>query len=61
MDANASKDHPLKVARKLDIRGRSSMKKKELVMSAALPAERPTEPAVNLLALARTHYAPDTG
>jgi hypothetical protein len=31
VDANASKDHLLKVARKLDIRGRSSMKKKELV------------------------------
>jgi hypothetical protein len=31
VDANASKDHLLKVARKLDIRGRSSMKKNELV------------------------------
>jgi cation transport regulator ChaB len=31
VDANASKDHLLKVAKKLDISGRSSMKKKELV------------------------------
>ena len=31
MDANASKDHLLKVAKKLDISGRSAMKKGELV------------------------------
>src|SRR3954452_13095257 len=31
VDANASKDHLLEVAKKLDISGRSSMKKKELV------------------------------
>lgn len=31
VDANASKDHLVKVAKQLDIKGRSSMKKKELV------------------------------
>jgi ChaB/Rho termination factor, N-terminal domain len=31
VDANASKDHLLKRAKELDISGRSSMKKKELV------------------------------
>lgn len=31
VDADASKDHLLQVAKKLDISGRSSMKKKELV------------------------------
>lgn len=31
VDANASKEHLLKVARKLDISGRSTMKKKQLV------------------------------
>jgi cation transport regulator ChaB len=31
VDANASKDHLIKVAKKLDISGRSKMKKKELV------------------------------
>jgi len=31
VDANASKDHLLKVAKKLDVSGRSSMKKAELV------------------------------
>lgn len=31
VDANASKDHLLGIAKKLDIRGRSTMKKKELV------------------------------
>ncbi len=31
VDANASKDHLLKLAKKLDISGRSSMKKKQLV------------------------------
>jgi len=31
VDANASKEHLLKVARKLDIPGRSTMKKKQLV------------------------------
>jgi cation transport regulator ChaB len=31
VDANASKDHLLKLAKKLDITGRSAMKKKELV------------------------------
>ena len=31
VDANASKDHLLKLAKKLDISGRASMKKKELV------------------------------
>nr|WP_221382584.1 ChaB family protein [Actinoplanes polyasparticus] len=31
VDANASKDHLLKVAKKLDITGRSTMKKGELV------------------------------
>jgi hypothetical protein len=31
VDANATKDHLLKVARKLDISGRSAMKKKQLV------------------------------
>ncbi|RBY85466.1 ChaB family protein [Blastococcus sp. TF02A-30] len=31
VDANASKDHLLKLAKKLDISGRSTMKKKELV------------------------------
>jgi cation transport regulator ChaB len=31
VDANATKDHLLKVARRLDISGRSSMKKKQLV------------------------------
>jgi hypothetical protein len=39
VDANASKDHLLKVARRLDIKGRSSMKKKELV-SAIKKANR---------------------
>ena len=31
VDANASKDHLLKVAKRLDIKGRTSMKKAELV------------------------------
>ena len=31
VDANATKDHLLKVARKLDISGRTTMKKKQLV------------------------------
>jgi cation transport regulator ChaB len=31
VDANASKDHLLRLAKKLDISGRTSMKKKELV------------------------------
>ena len=31
VDANATKDHLLKLAKKLDISGRSAMKKKELV------------------------------
>ena len=31
VDANATKDHLLKVAKRLDISGRSSMKKKQLV------------------------------
>ena len=31
VDANATKEHLLKVAKRLDIRGRSDMKKKELV------------------------------
>ena len=31
VDANATKDHLLKVAKKLDISGRSTMKKKQLV------------------------------
>ena len=31
VDANATKDHLLKLAKKLDISGRSSMKKKQLV------------------------------
>ncbi|WP_409333102.1 ChaB family protein [Trujillonella humicola] len=31
VDANASKDHLLKLAKKLDVSGRSRMKKKELV------------------------------
>ena len=31
VDANASKDHLLKLAKKLDVSGRSKMKKKELV------------------------------
>ncbi|MDP9460957.1 MAG: ChaB family protein, partial [Actinomycetota bacterium] len=31
VDANATKEHLLKLAKKLDISGRSSMKKKELV------------------------------
>src|SRR6195952_4862316 len=31
VDANASKDHLLKLAKKLDVSGRSSMKKKQLV------------------------------
>ncbi|RBY85970.1 ChaB family protein [Blastococcus sp. TF02A-26] len=31
VDANATKEHLLKLAKKLDIRGRSDMKKKELV------------------------------
>jgi cation transport regulator ChaB len=31
VDANATKEHLLEVAKKLDIRGRSDMKKKELV------------------------------
>lgn len=31
VDANATKDHLLKLAKKLDISGRSSMKKKDLV------------------------------
>src|SRR3978361_472020 len=33
VDANATKDHLLKIAKKLDISGRSSMKKKQLVES----------------------------
>ena len=39
VDANASKDHLVKVAKRLDIKGRSSMKKKELV-SAIKKANR---------------------
>ena len=35
VDAKASKDHLLKVAKKLDIRGRTTMKKSELVKAIA--------------------------
>ncbi|HTF52392.1 MAG TPA: ChaB family protein [Pseudonocardia sp.] len=45
VDANASKDHLLKVARKLDIRGRSSMKKKELVDAIQKASNRETRKA----------------
>ncbi|ORM34974.1 ChaB family protein [Williamsia sp. 1135] len=39
VDANASKKHLLKIARRLDVKGRSDMKKKELV-SAIKKANR---------------------
>jgi hypothetical protein len=43
VDANASKSHLLDVAKKLDIRGRSSMKKDELVDAIKKANNRKTE------------------
>jgi cation transport regulator ChaB len=45
VDANATKDHLLKVARKLDISGRSSMKKKQLVDAIQKANDRKTAKA----------------
>lgn len=42
VDANASKEHLLDVARKLDIRGRSSMNKDELVKAIEKANDRAT-------------------
>jgi hypothetical protein len=42
VDANATKDHLLKVAKKLDISGRSSMKKKQLVEAIQRANDRKT-------------------
>jgi cation transport regulator ChaB len=45
VDANATKDHLLKVARRLDISGRSSMKKKQLVEAIQKANTRKTSSA----------------
>ena len=45
VDANATKDHLLKLAKKLDISGRSSMKKKELVDAIQKANDRKTAEA----------------
>jgi cation transport regulator ChaB len=45
VDANASKDHLNKIAKKLDISGRSTMKKKELVDAIQKASTRKTADA----------------
>ncbi len=45
VDANAPKDHLLKVAKKLDISGRSTMKKKQLVDAIKKANDRKTAKA----------------
>ncbi|WP_410814091.1 ChaB family protein [Micromonospora sp. 067-2] len=45
VDANASKDHLLSVARELDVRGRSSMTKPELVTAIEKANDRATRKA----------------
>jgi hypothetical protein len=45
VDANASKDHLMDVARKLDVKGRSSMKKDELVEAIEKANDRETAKA----------------
>jgi cation transport regulator ChaB len=45
VDANATKDHLLEVARRLDISGRSSMKKKQLVEAIQKANTRKTSSA----------------
>ncbi|RBY95675.1 cation transport regulator ChaB [Blastococcus sp. TF02-8] len=45
VDANATKDHLLELAKKLDISGRSSMKKKELVEAIQKANDRKTAAA----------------
>jgi hypothetical protein len=40
VDANASKEHLMDIARRLDIRGRSTMKKSELVSAIQKANER---------------------
>jgi cation transport regulator ChaB len=45
VDANATKDHLLKVAKKLDISGRASMKKKQLVDAIQKANDRKTAKA----------------
>jgi hypothetical protein len=45
VDANATKEHLLKVAKKLDISGRSTMKKKELVDAIQKASTRATADA----------------
>ena len=42
VDANASKEHLLKVARELDVKGRSSMSKKELASAIQKASNRET-------------------
>lgn len=43
VDANASKEHLLEIARRLDVRGRSSMNKKDLVAAIEKANDRATE------------------
>jgi cation transport regulator ChaB len=45
VDANATKDHLLKLAKKLDVSGRSTMKKKELVDAIQKASTRKTADA----------------
>ena len=45
VDANATKDHLLKLAKKLDISGRSTMKKKQLVEAIQKANDRETRRA----------------
>ena len=45
VDANATKDHLLKLAKKLDISGRSSMKKKQLVDAIRKASDKKTADA----------------
>jgi cation transport regulator ChaB len=45
VDANATKDHLLKLARKLDVSGRSTMKKKELVEAIKKASDKKTAAA----------------
>jgi cation transport regulator ChaB len=45
VDANATKDHLLKVAKKLDVSGRSAMKKKELVDAIKKASDKATAKA----------------
>ena len=42
MDANASKEHLMKIARRLGIEGRSSMRKKELAAAIQQANDRKT-------------------